>query len=33
MTIIKNEYLKCEYRDEEYIKRFSIYSDIDFLYK
>ena len=33
MTKIKNEYLKCEYRDEEYIKRFSIYSDIDFLYK
>ena len=33
MTKIKNEYLKCKYRDEEYIKRFSIYSDIDFLYK
>ena len=33
MTKIKNEFLKYEYRDEEYIKRFSIYSDIDFLYK
>ena len=33
ITKIKNEYSKCEYRDEEYIKRFSIYSDIDLLYK
>ena len=33
MTKIKNEFLKYQYRDEEYIKRFSIYSDIDFLYK
>ena len=30
MTKIKNEFLKYEYHDEEYIKRFSIYSDIDF---
>ena len=33
MTKIKNEFLNNEYRDEEYIKIFSIYSDIDFLYK
>ena len=33
MTKIKNEFLKYQYRDEEYIKRFSIHSDLDFLYK
>ena len=33
MTRIKNEFLKYEYRDEEYVKRFSIDSNIDFLYK
>ena len=33
MTKIKNEFLNNEYRDEEYIKIFSIYSNIDLLYK
>ena len=33
MTKIKNEFLKYEYCDEEYVKRFSIDSNIDFLYK
>ena len=33
MTKIKNEFLKYEYHDEEYVKRFSIDSNIDFLYK
>ena len=33
MTKIKNEFLKYKYRDEEYIERFFINSNIDFLYE